>query len=173
MTDLLPHGCSFHSLKDGGEERILVLLEDLGLQLAVEVFGICGVDCGRLPDHTVEIYGHLGKASGAHKLLDDEHNLLRPSDCEDGDNNLSAVLGGLFKEVVKLLGCISTAGLHVVVSTVCGFHDHGLQSDELGVGLVEEPGLLVLGVTGERHIVESVTDVEVCDGRTEDVTCVV
>ena len=76
VADLLPHRGCLDPLEDRGQERVLVLLEDLCPELAVEVLGICGVDGGCLPYHSVEIDGACGDATGAHELLDDQHDLL-------------------------------------------------------------------------------------------------
>jgi len=76
MADLLPHGGGLHPLEHMGQEGVLVLLEDLGPELAVEILGVCGVDGGGLPDHSVQVDGALGDLLVAHELLDDQHDLL-------------------------------------------------------------------------------------------------
>ena len=131
------------------------------------------MDGGGLPDHTVEVDGHLGDAAVAHELLDDQHDLLGPSDREDGHEHLAAVLGRLLQVLSELLGRIGPGRLDVVVPTVGGFDDQGLQPGEPVSGGVEKPSLLVFRVPGEGDVVESVADVEVGDGGSEDVSRVV
>ncbi len=161
MAYLLPHGGCLHSAEYWRKEGILILLEYLGLQAAVEELGICRMyGCG-LPYHTVQIDGHLGQPSCAHHLLDDEHDLLGPSHGEDGYQYLTALLRGLLQQIMHLLGCLHTAGLVVLGPTVCGFYHQGLEAYELVDCGIEEPGLLEFVVPGECDIMESVAYVEV------------
>ena len=96
------------------------------------------MDRGSLPDHTVQVDGHLGQTSGAHELLDNQHHFLRPSHCEDGDQHLSVGVRRLLEEIElplsRVLASMELTGFEVDRK---GIYEFGLMKDEKTAHLVK------------------------------------
>ncbi len=171
MQDVLAHLLGIDPLEHVAQEGVLPHLEDLGAQLAVEVFRIGGMDGGSFPDAPVQVDRDLVHLTGAGKLLDHQHDLLGTPDGEHRHDDLSLAFHDRpFDDAAQLRGRIDPAGLYVVRTAIGGLDDQRLQPGELVRRGVEKPAPLVLHVAGERHIVSAVADVEVADGRTQDMT---
>ncbi len=159
--------------EDVGEERVVALLEDLGAQLTVQELRVRGVDRGRFEDHAVEVDRDPGDLALAHPLLDHEHDLLRPADGEDGNDQVAVPSEHLGRERAELLGRLLAARLDVAIPPVRRLEHQRLEAGEPVRRRVEQPAPFELDVAGVREVVVAIAEVEVADRRAEDVAGVV
>ncbi len=108
-----------------------------------------------------------------HVVVEDEYDLLRPSDRRDGYQDLAAVRERAVDRVDEVHLDLLARGHYVLLVPVCRLGDERLDSWVVPARRVEELGPSVLVVAGVDDVVHALSDVEVDRGRAEYVPGVV
>ncbi|GBE18053.1 hypothetical protein BMS3Abin16_00644 [archaeon BMS3Abin16] len=125
----------------------------LVLKRSVEIAGIGCVNAGSLPYHAIQIHRHLFEDALVCIFLNYNEQLLRPAHCKDRDKNFAAAKNRVIDLLDHLILRLPSRLLNVLCPAVGALHNQRLQTGEMRVCSVEEPGLFIFEITGISEVV--------------------
>src|SRR5436853_6316329 len=154
-------------------ERFQILIENLFFDVSHKIFVKCRVYRRRLVYHPFNIAGQFTQGTVSHVSVQNQHYFLGSPNGRDWDEDLSVLFDSLVDYTDESAFNPLTVRHNVVWTPIGALDDQSLCSRELGHGRVQHHCSSKLEVGAVDDVVEAFADVEVYDGATEDVSCVV